>query len=237
MKKNSISIRIEQPCREDWDQMTPTATGKFCAACEKNVTDFTSMTDNEILSFLENHTGKLCGQLRGSQLNRVIVQTKLQGRNYRLNAFFAALLFAGGAGSLMAQAPAQPPYIPNVVIEKHPTGPVCIKVPETKEKLVLKAALVDTLLNQNVASAVIQIAGTNSGAETDEHGNFVLEIPDSLAGDSVTLWCYNPGYFRQTVTIAVKDISSTSAVRVAFNEIMMKGEMIVEPKPRKCGND
>lgn len=238
--KNRLTIRIEKPCTEDWDKMTPTDTGKFCAACEKNVTDFTGMTDNEVLEFLENHTGKMCGQLRGSQLNRMIVQTKLQGKNYRLNAFFATLLFAGGAGSLAAQdtIPPAPHYHPTVIInEKHPTGPVCIKVPAKKEQTVLKATIMDTIMNQHVEYAVVTLRGTNISAETDNKGRFEMVIPDSLAGKEIVLTVHSPGYFREMVTIPAGQIEKTSVIEVAFNEIMMKGDMIIEERPRKCGND
>lgn len=234
MKRNPVSIRIANPCTEDWEKMTPTGSGKFCGSCQKNVTDFSAMTDNEILAFLENHTGSMCGQLRGSQLNRAIVQTRLSGNNYRLNTLLAALMVAGGAGSAMAQdtIPSPPEYHPTVVIDgKHPTGPVCIKVPGKKEKLVLKATLRDTLSDANVEGAIITIRGTNIGTETDEKGNFVLNIPDSLTGDSITLMCYNPGYFPEWTTIAVADIEKTSVIEVAFNEIMMKGDMIIEEEP------
>lgn len=241
MKSKSISIRIQNPCHEDWDQMTLTDTGKFCAACSKNVTDFTSMTDNEILTFLENQNGKLCGQLRGSQLNRMIVHTNLQGRNHRLNAFFAALMLAGGAGSAMAQdtiPPYRVKYTPTVIIdEKHPTGPVCIKGPGKTEALVLKAVLIDTMSDSRVYGATVTIKGTDIVAETDEKGNFVMQIPENLQGDSITLMIKNPGYFVEWKTIAVADVEKTSKVEVAFNEIMMKGEMIIEERPRKCGND
>src|SRR5688572_20427072 len=99
MKKTPVSINIAKPCHEDWDRMTPTDRGKFCGSCQKNVTDFSTMTDNEILQFLNEHTGSLCGQLRGSQLNRAIVNTRLSGKSYHLNTIFAALMVAGGAGA------------------------------------------------------------------------------------------------------------------------------------------
>lgn len=238
MKNTRLTIRIEKPCTEDWDKMTPTDHGKFCAACEKNVTDFTGMTDNEVLEFIEHHTGpkdssrsKMCGQLRGSQLNRMIVQTKLQGKNYRLNAFFATLLFAGGAGSLAAQdtIPPAPHYHPTVIInEKHPTGPVCIKVPAKKEQSVLKATIMDTVMNQHVEYAVVTLRGTNISAETDNKGRFEMIIPDSLAGDSIVLMVHSPGYFREWVTIPAGQIAKTSVIEVAFNEIMMKGDMLID---------
>lgn len=232
MKKTPLSIRIEKPCHEDWDQMTPTDRGKFCGSCQKNVTDFSTMTDNEILQFLNEHTGSLCGQLRGSQLNRAIVNTRLSAQSYHLNTIFAALMVAGGAGAMSAQT-APPPYNPTVIIdEKHPAGPVCIKTTPEAKKHILSAVVVDTISGDRLAFATVTMAGTTCSAQTDEHGKFVMEIPDSLFTETITFQVHASGYFRETVTIASKDIAATKKLEVALNEIMMKGEMIIE-EPRK----
>lgn len=61
-------ITIPQPCHEDWNQMTPTERGKFCAVCQKEVLDFTHLTDKELVQRLD--TGKkMCGRFRENQLN------------------------------------------------------------------------------------------------------------------------------------------------------------------------
>ena len=241
MKRQPVSIRIEKPCHEDWDKMTPTESGKFCGSCRKNVTDFSAMTDNEILAFLEQHTGSMCGQLRGSQLNRAIVHTRLSGKNYHLNTLFAALMVAGATAAVSAQSTTGPAndYHPTVVIDgKHPTGPVCIKVPEAKENRTISAVVMDSISGTPVQFGNVTLKGTNITAECDEAGNFTLTVPDSIAVDSVTLMVHVPGYTWQWVTIAMKDLATTKTIEIALYEIMMKGEMIIEePKPRKCGND
>ena len=48
MPTKSFKLNIAEPCAENWDTMTPTDCGKFCAACQKSVVDFSSMTDREI---------------------------------------------------------------------------------------------------------------------------------------------------------------------------------------------
>jgi hypothetical protein len=68
MKK--MRIAIENPCHEDWQGMTPEAQGRFCAACEKTVIDFTRMSDAEILHyFSQPRTEKVCGRFRSEQLS------------------------------------------------------------------------------------------------------------------------------------------------------------------------
>jgi hypothetical protein len=52
--------------------MTPTAQGAFCAACSKEVVDFTNMTDEEVQHFfLNNRSKKTCGHFRSEQISRI----------------------------------------------------------------------------------------------------------------------------------------------------------------------
>jgi len=46
-------LHIDEPCHEDWSEMTPVEQGRFCASCKKTVFDFTTASDNEITSHLK----------------------------------------------------------------------------------------------------------------------------------------------------------------------------------------
>ncbi|MEJ7662873.1 MAG: hypothetical protein WKG07_26620 [Hymenobacter sp.] len=77
--------RSVQPCPESWAAMTPTATGRHCAACAKTVVDFSRMSDGEILAFLARHAsahspGKLCGRVAAPQLGRPLQPLSWPGR-------------------------------------------------------------------------------------------------------------------------------------------------------------
>ena len=48
MAQLTYSVKIENPCTEDWDKMDQTSVGKFCSNCSKNVIDFSKLTDSEI---------------------------------------------------------------------------------------------------------------------------------------------------------------------------------------------
>ncbi|HVV07067.1 MAG TPA: hypothetical protein VHC96_22720 [Puia sp.] len=43
---------ISNPCHEQWDTMQPDARGRFCGACRKTVVDFTAMSDQALLAWL-----------------------------------------------------------------------------------------------------------------------------------------------------------------------------------------
>lgn len=84
MKK--IHLSIAKPCREDWNNMTPDDKGKFCAACQKSVIDFTNMSDRQIAEFFKKPPQSVCGRVYNDQLNREIVIPKK--RIPRLKYFF-----------------------------------------------------------------------------------------------------------------------------------------------------
>jgi hypothetical protein len=63
-----MQLSIPQPCREDWSAMTPTEKGKFCAACQKQVVDFSQMPLPAIKRLLETPSGPSCGRFRSTQL-------------------------------------------------------------------------------------------------------------------------------------------------------------------------
>ena len=64
-----MKISIPSPCHEDWQTMTPTKKGAFCAVCNKDVIDFTQKTNAEIRSILMANTGeKPCGNFLSAQL-------------------------------------------------------------------------------------------------------------------------------------------------------------------------
>lgn len=67
---SKYQIKIEEPCHENWNTMTPNAQGKFCGSCAKDVVDFTAMSDKEVISYFENYKGSLCGRFNANQLER-----------------------------------------------------------------------------------------------------------------------------------------------------------------------
>ncbi|WP_312322329.1 hypothetical protein [Soonwooa sp.] len=64
-----MKISIPKPCHENWDQMTPAEKGKYCGICSKNVTDLTTMSDDQILNELQSNTD-ICVVANHSQMNR-----------------------------------------------------------------------------------------------------------------------------------------------------------------------
>lgn len=68
-----MKLYIPKPCHEDWSKMTPEAQGRFCAACEKMVVDFTSWSTADIQNYFAKHYhSKICGRFKQDQLTKPV---------------------------------------------------------------------------------------------------------------------------------------------------------------------
>lgn len=65
------AITIPTPCTTSIEEMTSTANGHFCQNCQKQVVDFTGMTDQQMIAYFKKH-GNVCGSFLPSQINREI---------------------------------------------------------------------------------------------------------------------------------------------------------------------
>lgn len=97
-----IQLNIPKPCHEDWDAMTPVDKGKFCGSCEKQVVDFSNMSDRQVAEFFKKpSTGSVCGRFMTDQLDRdlEIPKKRLPWLKYffsiALPAFFVSLKAVG----------------------------------------------------------------------------------------------------------------------------------------------
>ena len=66
----NMQLHIPELCHEDWNKMTPTAQGRHCQSCCKQVVDFTVMSDQQIISHLTKSSGETCGMVHKDQLEK-----------------------------------------------------------------------------------------------------------------------------------------------------------------------
>lgn len=79
---SSLKLSIPVPCHENWENMTPTEQGRFCASCKKEVVDFSIMTDVQILRYFSNYSGNTCGNFELAQLERPLTNGSVNNRNW-----------------------------------------------------------------------------------------------------------------------------------------------------------
>lgn len=84
-----MKIHLVNPCNVSEGKLQPIKGGHYCADCKKAVTDYSNMTDTELLLHISEH-GLGCGQFRNDQLNRPLYQRK---RTKSKTPLFYLLLF------------------------------------------------------------------------------------------------------------------------------------------------
>ena len=96
--ERKYKITIPEPCREDWNKMTPNKEGRFCGSCSKNVVDFTNMIPEEIQMYFLQNTN-VCGRFKKSQLDSFTIQIPnqvLYSQTHYHKMFLLALFIAMG---------------------------------------------------------------------------------------------------------------------------------------------
>jgi hypothetical protein len=91
-----MKIEIENPCRENWNRMTPDHEGAFCLSCQKNVIDFSKKTLEEIKDFFKGLSSpeNVCGRFREKQLDGLSFEYFFeQFQNWRLVKKIALVFF------------------------------------------------------------------------------------------------------------------------------------------------
>lgn len=190
MQKDKHTLQIVNPCEENWQTMSPTENGAFCNQCQKNVIDFSIMSDEAIIACLENTNGKICGRVRSDQLNRVL-EIRKQKKIPSFVKWIAGLLLWGS----IKEANAEKQLIPNTNIHSPVFSSDSIEVITTKDTLgtYIEGIVLDKN-NEGVFPTTILIQGTTIGTSTDFDGKFILQIPDDFINQFIVLNITSLGY-------------------------------------------
>ncbi|MDB5197393.1 MAG: hypothetical protein JWP88_1764 [Flaviaesturariibacter sp.] len=63
-----INLSIPEPCHQSWNDMSPTGTGRYCGSCQKEVIDFTHMSESQLIAYFKQPKGATCGRFHTDQL-------------------------------------------------------------------------------------------------------------------------------------------------------------------------
>ncbi|MEP6512378.1 MAG: T9SS type A sorting domain-containing protein [Parafilimonas sp.] len=123
--KNELSVYIPKPCHEDWNRMSSAEQGRFCQSCCKQVVDFTSMTDQQVLNYFKKASGNICGRFENDQLKRPLQEIKQEKKKVWWLALLMPLLM------LFEKSNAQRKHVPLIgtsVAIKNPSQEIMGKV-------------------------------------------------------------------------------------------------------------
>ena len=200
-----IHLQLQNPCNEQWKGMQHNATGAYCSSCNKNVVDFTGMSDNQLIEFFINRKERICGRFDPDQLCRPIeIPSK---KTPWLKYFFQISLPA-----LMLSYKANAQRIFNKFKE-----PVMLTENKNRYSLsvTIKREVSGMVKGENgipVSFASVIIKGTKEGTAADIYGSFRLV----LKNQQDTLEISAVGF--ETKQIQVADTMDVIELKVALSE-------------------
>jgi hypothetical protein len=189
--KRSFTISIKEPCTQNWNEMSPDNSGRFCASCQKTVVDFTKFSDEELIAYFQQQKTIICGRLTEKQLSIPMPQRPKRLTFWAVNKFAAASLVA--ALGLSFKADAQVSIIPTHNISKREVNNA------VQEKPTLINGIVKDEQGEGIPGASITVKNTNKGTVSDIDGRFQLELTER---DSVyELACNAIGMYTREIIL------------------------------------
>jgi hypothetical protein len=235
--KSSVKISIAKPCAENWEEMLPAEQGRHCAACERLIIDFSVKTDQEILEYIKQSNGKLCGRFSNNQLDRDLIQESNTRKISLWEKVAASLLFFISVDKANASdlsiAPKNLSYIEtrtdtdkNIHREKEV---------EKKDTLIFRGTVIDEKTNEAIPFAAVIIHPYNRVCQTDFDGKFELIIPAHQKSVVLTIKCI--GFYDKTTNVKLDnrnlivknaEVSDKIAVKFALkSHLPTMGEVVV----------
>jgi CarboxypepD_reg-like domain/Secretion system C-terminal sorting domain len=226
-----LSLTIADPCHEKWSNMTPVEQGRFCGSCQKQVVDFTAMSDSQLAAFFKKPTtGSVCGRFMADQLNKEITvpAKRMPWIKYFFQLAIPAFLFSMKA---KAQGTVRVITGDTVVVPSTPRikmGIIAKAEPLCNKPVLLNGMVKDADGNPMPYVSVI-VKGTNMGAATDTTGRFSFSYTTSEA--LVTLVSSSVG-FESVETII--DTSETEGIEIKLANMKSLGEVVVSSNSISC---
>ncbi len=218
-----LNLQVPQGCSEDWNAMLPEQKGKFCLSCQKQVIDFTTMNDRELIEFFKNHKGSTCGRFNSEQLNRdiLIPSKKIPWLKYFFQFTLPAFLLSlKASGQIAGKSKPMVEAVP-LIKGKALAGDVLVHKSETVQGVVKDEK------GQPIAGATVMVKGTSRGVATDTLGRYLLKdlpLPAVLTLSAV-------GYTIQELRIdsaqaEVNTIMLTQQLTGTLGEVVVVGYAI-----------
>jgi hypothetical protein len=192
--------------------MHRTDNERFCSSCSKTVLDFTKLTDYQIVDILNGSKEKICARLSEQQLEREIRISSPRKYNFLIPKFLSGLILFSSVENI------------NANIKKEKIEINCTKNYQEfkleahelshKDSLnnTIKGKVLEFETNLNMSSVSVAIKGSNIRTETDENGNFQLNVTDNFINEKIVLILTYIGYDSIVFPIKSKDLPSKNYI-------------------------
>jgi len=224
-----IQLHIPEPCYENWEKMSASERGRFCASCQKEVIDFTGMSDQQLVQFFRKPSaGSICGRLNQDQLETDIriPQKRIPWLKYFFRFTLPAFLV-----SMKATAQGQIRFSMSDTVLIKPQNVVSKSAmkncenPKALTSVEIKGRVVDEA-GTGIAYASVVVEGTITGTVCDSQGDFNLKTVQSVK--QPVLLFSAVGYSHQAVPLK-SGINKVNNLIVTLKPLPALGEVVIAP--------
>jgi hypothetical protein len=180
-KPKPIQISIPKPCTENWDEMTPSDKGRFCAHCQKTVIDFTSWTDTALYEYLEkNKEHRICGRFRKTQTEHQLLPTH-PIQTTRLNRWVAGVgLTIALVAGIEHDAYARAPYVHVANAGQFNLDDTSDEPQGSSDSIIIRGVTIDSITRKPLRNIEVYLLNEDyikiCGTTTNDEGEFKIQI-------------------------------------------------------------
>jgi hypothetical protein len=221
-----MKVSIHNPCSESWAQMEDLGSTRFCANCQKCVTDFTQLSDSAIAQIIESQDGALCGRFKADQLDRA-----LRWNDSKQNKYLTALFSMSLASMLGFQNEVQAKPMLPIGVNQVAQDTLCPSKPQSaapqtmsKDSILLGGVVQDAKTGEPLYAS-IHLHGTKIGIGADLDGKFELRIPKDSINRKSRLIIASVGYTSQELLFSV--IQPNKPISILLEEGAWMGEVVI----------
>lgn len=241
----AIQLSVSEPCHENWDKMSPVNQGRFCGSCQKQVVDFSVMSDGELLQFFQKpSTGSVCGRFMNDQLDRKldVPKKKFPWFSYALQILLPALFVTKVSAQRTMGKPAARPVPDTIRIPVEPVPVmmgIVVRVPDKNPKIdsviknifmiqegLIKGKVTDTT-GQPIPYASID-PGNGKARAADEKGEFLLDAVFIKQGQSIRVSSVN---YEPMVILIDKEKAIREGIQVKLKAKVLLPEVVISSFP------
>jgi len=217
----SYEISIAKPCNENWESMSSTDQGKFCSNCQKQVLDFSGLSDAAVVELINKSNGRICGRLNNSQLNRTVSGNQDEVKSVPFYSKIAAGFLMLGLFESQDSAASGDKGLKQVVYTVSSKPEMNLKkekqaIGADSLKKVIEGVVKDVKSGEALSFVTVFVKDSKCGVLTNVDGRFKLVLPDSLISDSIFFKITYLGY-------------RSLEYRISQNDLPFRGEFNLEP--------
>ena len=236
MKKKNVHISIDKPCNEKFENFKPTELGGFCMSCEKEVIDFSKMTNQQIIDKLKNTTNS-CGRFQETQLGSLgTVYDKQSNLSFPYITAGLSLISMLGFSNFFSQETPKRASVRQTYNAKNDSiqwsnteVSLTNKLESNKlnrtAKKIQSIKIIGKIVDDNRESLIaanVVVKGTNFGVSADINGEFEINVTD-FKGDSLTLQITYIGFTPKEITVSLVSLDGI----VNLEEIVMESGAVM----------